>query len=221
MRRDPYPGDRQLDERPAVRATVKWFNPEKGFGFVSPADGTPDAFLHAKVVQSAGVMELPPGSTVTCAIVAGMKGPQVTRLLEVDTSTATPTPSRRPPSGPRPPRDFGPRATGERQEIVGQVKWFNAVRGFGFVVGDDGELRADRPYGVDGELGAAHHPADLGHRWCVERAELLVEERQRGIGPLRGRTECPVTADDLAGRLDTIPYEVVCGIGPRVPRFYR
>jgi len=138
MRRDPYPGDRQLDERPAVRATVKWFNPEKGFGFVSPAYGTPDAFLHAKVVQSAGVMELPPGSTVTCAIVAGMKGPQVTRLLEVDTSTATPTPARRPPSGPRPPRDFGPRATGDRQEIVGQVKWFNAVRGFGFVVGDDG-----------------------------------------------------------------------------------
>lgn len=138
MRRDPFPGDRQLDERPAVRATVKWFNPEKGFGFVSPADGTPDAFLHAKVVQSAGVMDLPPGSTVTCAIVAGLKGPQVTRLLEVDTSTATPTPARRPPSGPRPPRDFGPRATGERQEIVGQVKWFNAVRGFGFVVGDDG-----------------------------------------------------------------------------------
>ena len=47
MRRDPYPGDRPLDERPAVRATVKWFNPEKGFGFVSPADGTPDVVLVA------------------------------------------------------------------------------------------------------------------------------------------------------------------------------
>jgi CspA family cold shock protein len=135
-----------MDERPAVRATVKWFNPEKGFGFVSPEDGTPDAFLHAKVVQSAGVMDLPSGSTVTCAIAQGVKGPQVTRLLEVDTSTATPNAGgmggmggmgggRRPP---RAPRDMAPRPIGERADLDGQVKWFNATRGFGFVVADDG-----------------------------------------------------------------------------------
>ena len=59
------PRDTSPVEGPTSEATVKWFNPEKGFGFVSPADGTPDAFLHAKVVQSAGVMDLPPGSTVT------------------------------------------------------------------------------------------------------------------------------------------------------------
>ncbi len=125
-----------MDERPAVRATVKWFNPDKGFGFVSPEDGTPDAFLHAKVVQTAGVTELPPGATVTCAIAQGLKGPQVIRLLEVDTSTATQQPRR--PAGPARPRDFAPRPVGERTNLDGEVKWFNATRGFGFVVADDG-----------------------------------------------------------------------------------
>lgn len=138
MRRDPYPGNRSVDERPSVLATVKWFNAEKGFGFVSPADGTPDAFLHAKIVQTAGVMDLPPGATVTCAIASGLKGPQVTRILDVDVTTAAPAAARRPPQAPRAPRDFGPRSGGDRQELEGQVKWFNAVRGFGFVVGDDG-----------------------------------------------------------------------------------
>jgi len=42
-----------------ARATVKWFNPTKGFGFVTPEDGSPDAFLHISAVQSAGYDALP------------------------------------------------------------------------------------------------------------------------------------------------------------------
>ncbi|HYH21480.1 MAG TPA: cold shock domain-containing protein, partial [Azospirillum sp.] len=37
-----------------IRATVKWFNPTKGFGFVTPEDGSPDAFLHSTVLQFSG-----------------------------------------------------------------------------------------------------------------------------------------------------------------------
>jgi cold shock CspA family protein len=39
---------------PSVRATVKWYNPEKGFGFVQLADGSGDAFLHVSVAERSG-----------------------------------------------------------------------------------------------------------------------------------------------------------------------
>jgi CspA family cold shock protein len=40
-----------------LRGKVKWFNPEKGFGFVSPADGSPDVFLHVSALKQAGLQE--------------------------------------------------------------------------------------------------------------------------------------------------------------------
>src|SRR5437016_13139368 len=47
---------------PPIDATVKWFNPEKGFGFVELADGSGDAFLHIAMLESAGHEAVPPGS---------------------------------------------------------------------------------------------------------------------------------------------------------------
>jgi cold shock CspA family protein len=44
-----------------IRATVKWYNPTKGFGFVSPDDGSPDVFLHVSVVEQAGLQSLDEG----------------------------------------------------------------------------------------------------------------------------------------------------------------
>ncbi len=49
-----------------VRGTVKWFNMVKGFGFITPADGKHDAFLHLSVLRDAGHEELQPGATVLC-----------------------------------------------------------------------------------------------------------------------------------------------------------
>ena len=47
-----------------IKATVKWFDPNKGFGFVAPDDGSPDAFLPASAVTAVGYDRLPEGSTV-------------------------------------------------------------------------------------------------------------------------------------------------------------
>src|SRR5436190_8659830 len=75
---------------PPVTAVVKWFKSEKGFGFVELSDGTGDAFLHATVLGRLGVMEVQPGETLEVRISQGQRGPQVTEVLNVDSSTATP-----------------------------------------------------------------------------------------------------------------------------------
>src|SRR5580704_18871532 len=49
---------------PAVQAVVKWYNPDKGFGFVELADGSGDAFLHVSVVERHGGASVPPGATL-------------------------------------------------------------------------------------------------------------------------------------------------------------
>ena len=126
-----------------VTATVKWFNPEKGFGFVAFEDGSPDAFLPASVVQAVGHDGLPDGATVVVDLVQGNKGPQVASIQDVDLSTAQARPRRtdrpdRPGFGdraPRPRRDFD---DGPSESVDGTVKWFNATKGFGFIAPDTG-----------------------------------------------------------------------------------
>src|SRR6478672_4822597 len=90
---------------PAVDATVKWFNPEKGFGFVELGDGTGDAFLHVAVLEAAGRKSVVAGAKVKARVGQGQKGPQVTEVVDVDESTAAAQPARRPgPLGARPQR---------------------------------------------------------------------------------------------------------------------
>jgi CspA family cold shock protein len=86
----------QTPSRPSVRATGKWYNPEKGFGFVQLADGSGDAFLHVSVAERSGDSSVPPGATLEVRISPGPKGPQVTEIISVDASTASQEPPRRP-----------------------------------------------------------------------------------------------------------------------------
>ncbi|MBL8710269.1 MAG: cold shock domain-containing protein [Rhodospirillaceae bacterium] len=94
-----------------LKGKIKWFNPEKGFGFVTPADGSSDVFLHISALKDAGLQDAPEGSTITCEVGQGRKGIQVLRVINLDTSTAAPArPARRPfagggAGGPR--RDYG------------------------------------------------------------------------------------------------------------------
>jgi CspA family cold shock protein len=119
-------GDSIAVDQAGVSATVKWFNAQKGFGFVTLAAGGPE------------------GTTLICDIGRGQRGPQVVAVQEVDTSTAVV--SDRPPR-----RDFGAGPSGggygggyggdadvPTGPLEGTVKWFNSEKGFGFITPDGG-----------------------------------------------------------------------------------
>lgn len=59
-----------------MTGTVKWFSSDKGFGFITPQDGSKDVFVHFSAIQSAGFKSLEEGATVQYEVVQGQKGPQ-------------------------------------------------------------------------------------------------------------------------------------------------
>src|SRR5215813_4298795 len=95
---------RPVPTGPERQAKVKWFNGEKGFGFVELTDGSGEAFLHISIVEAAGHSALESGTTLTVRVGQGAKGPQITEITAVDASTAEPSAPRGGPRfGSRPP----------------------------------------------------------------------------------------------------------------------
>ena len=60
--------------------TVKWFNESKGFGFISPSDGSADVFVHFSAIESGGFRALNEGQSVSFKVESGPKGPQATEV---------------------------------------------------------------------------------------------------------------------------------------------
>ena len=112
-----------------VEATVKWFNAEKGYGFVELTSGRGDAFVHLKTLRQIGRETLPSGAKLRAVVRSGSRGAQVVRVIEVDTTSAVERPER-------PPRRSTPDAS-TAVDLTGKVKWFDGSRGFGFVASDD------------------------------------------------------------------------------------
>ena len=132
----------------SVKGTVKWFNATKGYGFITLENGG-DAFCHASALVALGSPNLPQGATIVCDLQDSPRGLQVVTVHNVDTSTADPTPSRRPRrdgdsrggfGGDRFGGDrFASRDAGPSGPMVeGKVKFFNDQKGFGFVMPDGG-----------------------------------------------------------------------------------
>ena len=122
FREDDMPPGRRVD------ATVKWFNPSKGFGFVALTDGTQDAFLPMATLRRAGYEDVREGALITCEISAGAKGPLVTNVLNVDASTAV-----APQFGGADRQQSRPSTS-----LEGAVKWFEPEKGYGFISPDGG-----------------------------------------------------------------------------------
>jgi CspA family cold shock protein len=63
-----------------AQGTVKWFNSEKGFGFIAPDDGAKDVFVHFSAIEGAGYRSLEENQRVEFDVTQGQKGPQAERV---------------------------------------------------------------------------------------------------------------------------------------------
>ncbi len=122
-------------ERPSdlleMSGHIKWFDVSKSYGFIVPEDGGADVLLHITALRRDGFQTAPEGARVVCEVQARAKGLQVFRVLSLDESTAT-HPSQLPAA-----RTHVQVTPAGGFEIV-VVKWFNRVRGFGFVTRGEG-----------------------------------------------------------------------------------
>lgn len=114
-----------------VSGTIKWFDVAKGFGFIVPDDGSPDVLLHVTCLRRDGFQTAYEGARVVCEAMHRSKGMQAFRVLSMDESTAI-HPAQMPP--PRTHVTVTPTSGLERAI----VKWFNRLRGFGFLSRGDG-----------------------------------------------------------------------------------
>ena len=103
-----------------IFATVKWFNPIKGFGFVQPSNGLGDAFVHVSVLEAAGQKDLQDGAELECEIEQGPRGSMVSVIHGVTTGTVE-VPVASDPDAPA---------------LAGIVKFFDPNKGYGFITPD-------------------------------------------------------------------------------------
>jgi len=119
-------------EMEAIVGRVKLFDATRGFGFLVSDDVEGDVLLHFSVLRDHGRRSVPEGATIECVPVRLDRGLQAKRVLSIDTSTALPQPVRSSiPLSERADRKALADSAGEFEPV--EVKWFNRVRGYGFV----------------------------------------------------------------------------------------
>jgi len=119
-------------EMEAITGRVKWFDATRGFGFLVSEQVDGDVLLHFSVLREHGRRSVPEGATIECVPVRLDRGLQAKRVLAIDTSTALPQPMRSSiPVTERADRRALADSAGAFEPV--EVKWFNRVRGYGFV----------------------------------------------------------------------------------------
>ena len=123
------------DETPVdlieIAGTIKWFDASKGYGFVVPDDDLPDVLLHVTCLRRGGFQTAYEGARVVCEAFDRPKGLQAFRVISMDEATAV-----------RPPQEATARTHATVTPTSGLeravVKWFNRIRGYGFLTRGEG-----------------------------------------------------------------------------------
>ncbi len=141
----------ELTERPAdlveIAGRIKWFDVSKGFGFIVPDDGGGDVLLHVTCLRRDGHQGASEGARIVVEAAQRARGWQAFRVLTLDQSTAT-----HPSELPLPRTHVTVTPTSGLETAT--VKWFNRLRGFGFLTRGEGtedifvHMETLRRYGI-------------------------------------------------------------------------
>lgn len=151
-----------------ISGSIKWFDSVKGYGFISAEDDKGDILVHFSILKDIGRRMLPEGTKVKCLSADRPKGRQAVKILEYDLTTAVGTDIE----------SVQPQSVvvdaDDTEFVEATVKWFNRIRGYGFVNRGDGgqdvfiHMELLRQYGVD-------------HLVPGQSVAVAVEDGERGL----------------------------------------
>jgi CspA family cold shock protein len=119
-------------EMEPITGRVKWYDATRGFGFLVSDELEGDILLHFSVLREHGRRSVPEGTVIECLPVRLERGLQAKKVISIDVSTALPQqPRSSMPTGERSDRKALAENAGEFEPV--EVKWFNRVRGYGFL----------------------------------------------------------------------------------------
>ena len=120
------------EELAPITGRVKWFDSSRGFGFLVSPEIDGDILIHFSVLREHGRRSVPEGAVIECIPAQMERGLQAKKVLSIDLSTAAPAEHRasNPPTE-RADRSALAEAAGDFEPV--EVKWFNRVKGYGFV----------------------------------------------------------------------------------------
>ena len=129
-------------KNPTKTGVIKWFDATRGFGFMVAGDGSGDILIHFSLLRDHGRRMLPEGASVECEVIQADRGQQASRILSFDLSEATGMDLDARSLRKRNDPSDRVLATGDAIFEAVSVKWFNRLKGYGFLnrTGDDADV---------------------------------------------------------------------------------